>query len=186
VIRGREPGHVQAGFGDDLPGELEADAGDLREPLRRGQHSGARSRAGGRDAVRGDPPGGGDGVQRRFELVVDLGASRSSRVMWSMWRRISTGWSAAPARRQAGAAAPGGRPRRAAAMSCRCRPGRDDRHLPHRRTIQSGPRTRLAGHVAEGKVITESNRVLAYLCKIAAVGAVRDSRGMIANTTQNR
>ena len=73
MIRRREPGHVQPGSGDDRPGEPEADAGDLGEPLRRGQHHSVRSRAGGRDAVRGDTPGGGNGVQRGLDLVLDLG-----------------------------------------------------------------------------------------------------------------
>ena len=56
VGRGREPGHVQARFGDDRAGEVGADAGDLREPLGGGQ--GGRVRAGvrGRDAVGADRP----------------------------------------------------------------------------------------------------------------------------------
>jgi hypothetical protein len=33
VIGGREPGHVQARLGNDRPGESEADAGDICEPL---------------------------------------------------------------------------------------------------------------------------------------------------------
>ena len=40
---GREPGHVQAGLGDDRAGQVGADAGDLREPLRGGQGGGVRA-----------------------------------------------------------------------------------------------------------------------------------------------
>src|SRR6516162_2216964 len=58
---GGEPAHVQAGFGDDGPGQVVADAGDLRQPGYRGKHrgtgSGAGVRAGGPVGV--DAPGFG-------------------------------------------------------------------------------------------------------------------------------
>src|SRR5690242_5935147 len=73
VAGGGEPGHVQAGFGDDRHGELAADAGDLREPLHRGQRRGARAGVRGRDAVGAGAPGGGDGVQGGADLVFDRG-----------------------------------------------------------------------------------------------------------------
>ena len=92
MIGGREPGHVQAGLGDDRHGELGADAGDLREPLRRGQHRGARAGTGDGTPSGADAPGGGDGVQGGLDLVLDRGVSRSRRVMWSRWTRISMGW----------------------------------------------------------------------------------------------
>jgi hypothetical protein len=85
VVRGGEPGHVQAGFGDDSRGELAADARDLREPVRGRQGRGARPGTGGRDAVSADSPGGGDRVQGGFDLVLDRGTDRSRNVMWSRW-----------------------------------------------------------------------------------------------------
>ena len=68
---GREPGHVQAGLGDDRPGELGADAGDLREPLVGGQHRRARAGIGRRDAVGADPPGGRDLGQGGLDLILE-------------------------------------------------------------------------------------------------------------------
>ncbi len=76
---GGEPGHVQAYFRDDGPGQVGADAGDLRQPGHGGQHRGVRPgagvRAGGPVAVhapggghrRGQP--GGPGGQRLDPLV---------------------------------------------------------------------------------------------------------------------
>jgi hypothetical protein len=72
-VRGvREDGHVQAGLGDDRPRHLEADAGDLRQPLRGRQHgrAGPGARAGhavGRDTVRGR-----DLVQAGGDLAVQV------------------------------------------------------------------------------------------------------------------
>ena len=58
---GGEPAHVQAGLGDDGPGQVFADAGDLGQPGPRVQHGGVRAGpgigAGG--PVRVDAPGGG-------------------------------------------------------------------------------------------------------------------------------
>ena len=67
VVRGGEPGHVQARFGDHAHGQLAADAGDLREPARGGQGGGVR----GGDAVGGDAPGCVDGVQGGLDLILD-------------------------------------------------------------------------------------------------------------------
>jgi hypothetical protein len=58
---GGEAGHVQAYLGDDRAGQPGADAGDLRQPLHRGQGGGVRAGpgvwAGG--PVRIHAPGGG-------------------------------------------------------------------------------------------------------------------------------
>jgi hypothetical protein len=64
---------MSSGFGDDSPGEREADAEDLREPLRRGQGRRVRAGASGRDAVGGDSPGGGDGAEGGLDLVLERG-----------------------------------------------------------------------------------------------------------------
>lgn len=60
---GGEPGHVQAGFSDDGPGQVRAEAGDLGQPHYRVQHRGARagSGAGPCGAVGVDAPGAGHG-----------------------------------------------------------------------------------------------------------------------------
>ena len=50
-----------------------ADAGDLREPLHCGQNCRVRAGVRGLDAVGGDAAGGGDGVQRGFDLVLQRG-----------------------------------------------------------------------------------------------------------------
>ena len=64
---GGEPAHIQACFGDDGPGQVLADAGDLGQPRHgvqyRGVRGGAGVRAGGPVGV--DPPGGG---HRRGQL----------------------------------------------------------------------------------------------------------------------
>src|SRR6516164_6520994 len=68
----REPGHVQARFGDDGPGQVFADAGDLRQPLHHREHrvsrAGAGAGAGG--AVGVDAPGAG----LRSGLLLDPGS----------------------------------------------------------------------------------------------------------------
>ena len=72
---GREPGHVQARFRDDRAGQVLADAGDLRQPRRRGQHHGVRAgagvRAGGPVAVHA--PRGGHRRGRRGDPDGELG-----------------------------------------------------------------------------------------------------------------
>ena len=75
VAGGGEPGHVQAGLGDDGAGQVQADAGDLREPLRGGQHGGARAGAGrGRDRRSASTPCAA-GIASRVAamLVLDRG-----------------------------------------------------------------------------------------------------------------
>ena len=73
VAGGREAGHVQACLGDDRHGELEADAGDLREPVGGGQDRGARAgvRAGTPSAL--TPQAAGMASEGGLDLVLDCG-----------------------------------------------------------------------------------------------------------------
>jgi len=73
VAGGGEPCHVQAGLGDDRGGEFQADARDLGQPRRGGQHPGVRPGVRVRDAVGGDPGGGRDGPEGGFDLVIQGG-----------------------------------------------------------------------------------------------------------------
>ena len=70
---GGEPGHVQACFRDDRAGQVQADAGDLRQPLSCGQHRRIRAGTGAANAAGADPLGGGDGIQGGLDLIPDGG-----------------------------------------------------------------------------------------------------------------
>ena len=71
--RGGEHAHVQACFGDDCPGQVQGDAGDLGEPGVGGQHGRVRAGVGGRGAGGVDAAGGGDLRQAGFDVVFDGG-----------------------------------------------------------------------------------------------------------------
>ena len=74
VRRRGEHRHIQADLGDDHDGQPHADAGDLGQPVRGGQHRGVRAgaAAGPGPPGRVDPPGFGHLGQRRDGLVLHL------------------------------------------------------------------------------------------------------------------